>query len=66
MRRMSALKCLHDANIYDEGNEFGEKVVDFEKHCSLISSPKYVLRVSYAEVLKQPTRRPQSLVGRSM
>ena len=35
----------------DEGNQLGEKVVDSGKHCSVIS-PKNVLRVSYAEVLK--------------
>ena len=43
----------------DEGNQFVEKVVDSEKHCSVIS-PKNVLRVSYAEILKQPIRKPQS------
>ena len=43
----------------DEGNQFGKKVVDSEKHCSVIS-PNNVLRVSYAEILKQPIRNPQS------
>ena len=43
----------------DEENQFGEKVVDSWKHCSVIS-PKNVLRVSYAEILKQPIRKPQS------
>ena len=43
----------------DEGNQFVEKVVDSEKHCSVISR-KNVLRVSYAEILKQPIRKPQS------
>ena len=37
----------------DEGNQFGEKVVDFGKHCIVIS-PENVLRVLYAEILKQP------------
>ena len=36
----------------DKGNQFGEKVVDSLKHCSVIS-PKIVLRVSYAEILNQ-------------
>ena len=43
----------------DEENQFGVKVVDSEKHCSIIS-PNNVLRVSYAEILKQPIRKPQS------
>ena len=43
----------------DEGNQFGEKFVDSEKHCSVIS-PRNVLRVSYAETLKQPIRKSQS------
>ena len=43
----------------DEGNQFGEKVVDSGKHCSVISH-KNVLRVSYAEILKQPIMKPQS------
>ena len=42
----------------DEGNQFSE-VVDSGKHCSVIS-PKNVLRVSYAEILKQPIRKSQS------
>ena len=42
----------------NKGNQFGEKVVDYEKHCSVIS-PKSVLRVSYAEILKQAIRKPQ-------
>ena len=41
------------------GNQFGEKVVDSGKHCSVIS-PNNVLRVLYAEILKQPIRKPQS------
>ena len=43
----------------DEGNQFGEKAVDYGKHCSVISSKNF-LRVSYAEILKQPIRKPQS------
>ena len=43
----------------EEGNQFGEKVVDSEKHCSVIS-PKNALRVSYAGILKQPIRKPHS------
>ena len=43
----------------DEENQFGEKVIDSEKPCSVIS-PKNVLRVSYAEILKQPIRKPQA------
>ena len=43
----------------NKGNQFGEKVVDSEKHYSVIS-PKNVLRVSYAEILKQAIRKPQS------
>ena len=43
----------------DEGNQFGEKVVDSEKDFSVIS-PNKVLQVSYAEILKQPIRKPQS------
>ena len=42
-----------------EGNQFGEKVVDSGKDCSVIS-PKNVYRVSYAEILKQPIKKPQS------
>ena len=43
----------------DKGNEFREKVVDSGKHCSVII-PKNFSRVSYAEILKQPIRKPQS------
>ena len=43
----------------DEGNQLGEKLVDSGKHCSVIS-PKNVLRVLQAEILKQPIRKPQS------
>ena len=43
----------------DEGNQLGEEVVDSGKHCSVIS-PKNVLRVSYAEILKQPIRKRHS------
>ena len=43
----------------DEGNQFGEKAVDSGKHCSVISSKNFS-RVSYAEILKQPIRKPQS------
>ena len=44
----------------DEENQFGEKVVDSWKYCRVIS-PKNVLRVSYAEILKkQPISKPQS------
>ena len=43
----------------DEGNQFGEKTVDSGKHCSVVS-PENVLRVSYAEILKQSIRKPQS------
>ena len=42
----------------DEGNQFGVKVVDSEKHS--VISPNNVLRVSCAEILKQPIRKPQS------
>ena len=45
-------------NENDKGNQFSD-VVDSGKHCSVIS-PKNVLRVSYAEILKQPIRKPQS------
>ena len=41
----------------DETSQFGEKIVDSEKHCSVIS-PNNVLRVSYAEILKQPIGKP--------
>ena len=43
----------------DEGNQFGEKIVYSEKHCSIII-PKNDLRVSYVEISKQPIRKPQS------
>ena len=43
----------------DEGNQLSEEVVDSGKHCNVIS-PKNVLRVSYAEILKQPIRKPHS------
>ena len=43
----------------NKGNQPDEKIVDFGKHCSVIS-PQNVLRVSYAEILKQPIRKPQS------
>ena len=43
----------------DEGNQLDEKVVDSGKHCSIIG-PKNVLRVSYAEILKQSIRKPHS------
>ena len=43
----------------DEGNQLGEKVVDSGKHFGVIN-PKNVLRVSYAEILKQPRRKPHS------
>ena len=35
------------------------KAVDSGKHCSVISSKNFS-RVSYAEILKQPIRKPQS------
>ena len=43
----------------DEGNQFGGNVVDSEKHCSG-TSPMNVLPVSYAEILRQIIRKPQS------
>ena len=43
----------------DEGNQFGEKIVNSEKHCSVISL-KSALRAPYPQILKQPIGKTQS------
>ena len=54
-------QCTHEENNIenDEVTQFREKIVDSEKHCC-VTNHKNFLRVSYAEILKQPIRRLKS------